>query len=472
MILLGLAGLGLALALSYSPDLLPEGLTGPACRTLGCGFCMAAWWIGSRLPLAIPALIPLAMFPLLGIANSKQVAAPYADRFVLLLLCGFLLALAVEKWNLHRRIALTILVAVGRSPATLTLGVMLVTAGMSMWISNTATTLMMLPIVLALIATTRESNEDEAANVRFGAAMLLGLAWSASIGGMATHVGTPPNLLFVQEFSSAFPDQPELDGLAWMRIGLPISAVMLVVAWGMLWTVLLPVPDGYRLGDAPVLRDRLSGLGTMSHSEWLVALGFGTTAFLWVFRKSLGFPPAVHDSTIAAVAVIVFFLLPSFAGPGKPPRLLDWDDAKGVPWGLLLLFGGGIALSAGFKSSGLTIWLGGQLEFLVELPAPLMVGGLCLAVTFLTEITSNTATTALILPVLAALAQSTGTDPLLLMLPATLAASCAFMLPVATAPNAIVIGSGAVDGAVMARAGLWLNLIGVVPITVGVLLLT
>ena len=180
----------------------------------------------------------------------------------------------------------------------------------------------------------------------------------------------------------------------------------------------------------------------------------------------------MHDSTIAAAAVILFFVCPSFAGPSKPPRLLEWEDARGVPWGLLLLFGGGIALSAGFKASGVTPWLGAQLEFLVALPAPLMVAGLCLAVTFLTEITSNTATTALILPVLAAVAHSTGTDPLLLMLPATLAASCAFMLPVATAPNAIVVGSGAVDAAEMARAGLWLNLAGVVPITVGVLLLT
>ncbi len=463
---------GLVAALLVPDGLLPEGLSPEGARTLGCAWLMAWWWIGSRLPLAVPALIPLALFPALGILDSKAVAAPYADRMVLLLLCGFLLAQAVEKWRLHRRIALHVLLQVGRGPRSLGAGVMGITAALSMWISNTATALMMLPIVLALIGTTKESNDDPAANRRFGAAMLLGLAWSASIGGMATHIGTPPNLLFMQEYHSAFPDRPEIDALGWMRVAMPISIAMLVLAWGLLWSVLLPVPRGYRLGETTVLRERLAALGRLTRPELLVAVGFGTTALLWVARGELGFPPAIHDSTVAAAAVVVFFLTPSLAGPDRPKRLLDWDDARGVPWGLLLLFGGGIALSAGFQASGLTAWMGAQLEPLVALPAPLMVGGLCLAVTFLTEVTSNTATTALILPVLAALATSTGTDPLLLMVPATLAASCAFMLPVATAPNAIVLGSDAVDGAEMARAGFWLNLAGVIPVTVGVLLLS
>jgi solute carrier family 13 (sodium-dependent dicarboxylate transporter), member 2/3/5 len=469
---LAVGAAGLLISIVVPSEFLPEGLSPVGGRTLGCAWMMAWWWIGSRLPLAVPALVPLALFPILGITDSKAAAAPYADRMIMLLLCGFLLAQAVGKWNLHRRVALQALVTFGRGPRSLGAAVMGVTALLSMWISNTATTLMMLPIVLALVATTRESNEDAAANLRFGSAMLLGLAWSASIGGMATHVGTPPNLLFVREFTTAFPDRPELDGLAWMKIAAPIALVMLITSWGLLWSVLLPVPKDYKLGDTATLKQRLAGLGRMTRPELLVAIGFGTTAFFWVFRKSLGFPPEVHDSTIAAVAVILFFLFPSFAGPNRPPRLLDWGDAKGVPWGLLLLFGGGIALSTGFKSSGLTTWLGGELTFLTELPAPLMVAGLCLSVTFLTEITSNTATTALILPVLAALSTTTGTDPLLLMLPATLAASCAFMLPVATAPNAIVVGSGELDGAEMARAGLVLNLVGVIPITIGVLLLT
>lgn len=470
VIALGLAGLGVAIALSYSPQLLPDGLTGPACRTLGCGFCMAAWWIGSRLPLAVPALIPLALFPLLGIADSKQVAAPYADRFVLLLLCGFLLALAVEKWNLHRRIALTILVAVGRSPASLTLGVMLVTAGMSMWISNTATTLMMLPIVLALVSTASAVNSDAAANKRFALLMLLGLAWSASIGGMATPVGTPPNLIFQGAFEDQFPDLPPIGFADWMRLAMPVAVVMLALSWGMLNKVLLPLPANYQLGERDGLRKELADLGRWRRPEILVAIGFAITAACWVMRKRW-FPPDVHDSTLAAFMVIVFFLLPSGGEDDESPRLLSWADSVRVPWGLLILFGGGIALSTGFKTSGLTPWLGAQLAPLAELPPVLMVGGICLSVTFLTEVTSNTATTSLLMPVLAALAKGTGTDPMLLMVPATLAASCAFMLPVATAPNAIVVGTGLVDGEEMARAGLLLNLLGIIPITACVLLL-
>ncbi len=470
VIALGLAGLVASLFLSGSPESLPEGLTAPACRTLGCAFLMATWWIGSRLPLAVPALIPLALFPLFGIADSKQVAAPYADRFVLLLLCGFLLALAVEKWNLHRRIALTILVAIGRSPATLTLGVMLVTALLSMWISNTATTLMMLPIVLALVTTASGVNDDADANKRFGLLMLLGLAWSASIGGMATPVGTPPNLIFAGAFEENFPELPAIDFAAWMRIGLPVAVLMLAISWGMLNKVLLPLPADYRLGDRDVLKKRLTDLGSWRTPEVLVAVGFATTATLWVLRKEL-FPPAVHDSTIAAVMVIAFFVAPSFGRDDESPRLLQWSDAVRVPWGLLILFGGGIALSTGFKTSGLTPWLGQQLAPLADLPTVVMVAGVCLAVTFLTEVTSNTATTSLLLPVLAALAKGTGTDPLMLMVPATLAASCAFMLPVATAPNAIVVGTGQVDAGDMARTGFLLNLIGVIPITACVMIL-
>jgi sodium-dependent dicarboxylate transporter 2/3/5 len=471
VILLGIAGLVASIIWSFQPDLLPDGLPPAAARTLGCAFLMATWWIGSRLPLAVPSLVPLAAFPLLGITDSKTVAAPYADRMVMLLLCGFLLALAVEKWNLHRRIALSVLVTFGKGPVSLSAAVMGIAALLSMWISNTATTLMMLPIVAALVTQAQAQNEDSAANRRFGLLLLLGLAYAASIGGMATPVGTPPNLIFAGQFSEAFPDLPEVTFVDWMRIGVPVAAVMLVLAWAALNFVLLPMRGDYKLGDRGLLREQLRGLGAWSRPELLVALGFTTTAALWVLRKPLGFPSAVHDSTIAAAAVIVFFLMPSFAKEeGAAPRLLEWRDAHRLPWGLLLLFGGGIALSKGFGTSGLTNWLGTELEFLVALPTPLMVAGICIAVTFLTEITSNTATTALLMPVLAAVAKGTGADPLLLMIPATLAASCAFMLPVATAPNAIVVGTGMVAPEDMVRTGLLLNLLGVIPITVAVLI--
>ena len=446
-------------------------LSREALRTLGCAWLMAWWWIGSGLPLAVPSLIPLALFPLLGILDSKAAAQPYAHRMVLLLLCGFLLALAVEKWNLHRRVALSVLVRFGRSPGLLVGTVMAITACLSMWISNTATTLMMLPIVLALVHSAGDENEDGAANVRFGQLMLLALAYSASIGGMATPVGTPPNLIFASVFADQFPLAAEIDFAAWMRIGVPAALLMLGTSWILLTRFLLPLPGEYRLGDRGALQSRLQSLGSPSAAEWRVAVGFLITCLLWVFRKKIGLPPAVHDSTIAAGMVIVFFLVPSGASKGQPKRLLEWSDSRDLPWGLLLLFGGGIALSAAFKTSGLTSWMGSRLEFLTDLHVVVMIAGLCLVVTMLTEITSNTATTALILPVLAATAVSTGVDPLLLMVPATLAASCAFMLPVATAPNAIVVGSGAVDQAAMVRTGLVLNVVGIIPITLVVLLL-
>jgi len=492
VIVLGTAGLIASILWSHQPGLLPDGLPPEGARTLGCAFLMATWWIGSRLPLAVPSLVPLAVFPLLGITDSKTVAAPYADRMVMLLLCGFLLALAVEKWNLHRRIALSVLVTFGKGPISLSAAVMGIAAILSMWISNTATTLMMLPIVAALVTQAADQNEDPEANRRFGLLLLLGLAYAASIGGMATPVGTPPNLIFAGQFAESFPGLPEITFIDWMRIGVPVAAVMLVLAWGLLNFVLLPVRKGYQLGERDGLRKQLAELGRWTTAEKLVAVGFTLTAALWVLRKPLGnlwlnlsaaiplghpsdileFTRGIHDSTIAAAAVIVFFLMPSFAKEeGAAPRLLEWRDAQRLPWGLLLLFGGGIALSKGFGTSGLTSWLGGQLEFLVSLPVLLMVVGICMTVTFLTEITSNTATTALLMPVLAAVAISTGTDPLLLMIPATLAASCAFMLPVATAPNAIVVGTGVVAPEDMMRTGMLLNLVGVIPITVVVLLL-
>jgi sodium-dependent dicarboxylate transporter 2/3/5 len=400
----------------------------------------------------------------MGVLNAQAVAAPYSDKMVMLLLCGFLLALAVEKWGLHRRVALMVLVRVGRTPSGLLAGVMAITAVMSMWISNTATTLMMLPIVLALVSSCRVENSDDGANVRFAQSMLLALAYSASIGGLATPVGTPPNLLFQGIYSEHFPSAPEIGFGDWMLLGVPVALSMLFITWLLLTKYLLPVPADYKMGDRGVLKGKLALLGNMSVAEKRVALGFAITCFLWVFRKQLGLPSTVHDSTIAAAMAIIFFLYPS--GDKERPQLLEWRDAKALPWGLLLLFGGGIALSKAFEASELTTYLGALLVSLGGLPTLVMVIGIALAVTFLTEITSNTATTSLILPVLAAASISAGLDPLLLMIPATLAASCAFMLPVATAPNAIVVGSGQVDQETMVRTGIYLNLIGVVPIAI------
>lgn len=471
VVFVGIAGLGVCTGLSFQPDLLPEGLNPLAMRTLGCAWLMAWWWIGSGLPLAVPSLVPLAAFPILGIMDSKSVAAPYADRIVILLLCGFLLALAVEKWKLHERIALHVLLKVGASPAGLVLGVMGITATLSMWISNTATTLMMLPIVIALVEECREVNPDEVANKRFGQLMLLALAYSASIGGMATPVGTPPNLFFQSAYTEAFPEADPITFVAWMRIGLPVAIAMLACTFLVLTRHSLPVPSSYKLGERDSLLVQIRRLGAMRQPEIRVAIGFGITCLLWILRGPLGFPSEIHDSTIAAGMAIVFFLWPSGGQKGESERLLVWKDADAVPWGLLLLFGGGIALSQAFKTTELTVFLGDQLAGLSGLPTAAMILGVCIGVTFLTEVTSNTATTSLILPVLAATAITTGIDPLLLMVPATLAASCAFMLPVATAPNAIVVGSGEVDQATMVRTGIRLNLLGTLPITIVVLAL-
>ena len=483
-LLIGFFGLVAAIVASLNPEVLPEGLSPLGMRTLGCTWIMAVWWIGSGLSLAIPALIPLALFPVLGIADSSTVAAPYAHKMVLLLLCGFLLAQAVERWDLHKRMALQVLVRIGRSGWAVTAGVMAVTAVLSMWISNTATVLMMLPIVQALALAARMQNPGSPDNDAFGKSLLLGLAYAASIGGTVTPVGTPPNLLFQATYAESFPGAPELGFAAWMEMALPAASALLLIAWFALNRGLVKVPATYRVGHANLLKDQLNALGPWTAAQRRVGIGFAITCALWVLRVPLtqkageepllglpwGFSPGVHDSTIAAFMVIVFFLLPSGSSqPEAPRQILDWRVAKQVPWDLLLLFGGGIALSVGFKTSGLTSWLADQLTILTTLPVPLMIACLCLFVTFLTEVTSNTATTALLLPVLAATATATGIDPLLLMVPATLAASCAFMLPVATAPNAIVLGSGDLDAQEMLRTGLVLNVIGVVPITLAVL---
>ena len=493
VLLLGAAGLIAAIAVSASPEVLPEGLTPIGVRTLGCAWIMAVWWIGSGLSLAIPALIPLALFPVLGIADSAAVAAPYAHKMVILLLCGFLLAQAVERWDLHRRLALQVLVRIGRSGWAVTAGVMAVTAILSMWISNTATVLMMLPIVQALVLAARTQNPGSPNNDAFGRSLLLGLAYSASVGGTMTPVGTPPNLLFQATYAESFPDAPEIGFATWMEMAIPAAFTLLILIWFALNRGLIKVPRSYMVGHASLLRDQLSGLGPWTRAQRRVGIGFAITCLLWVLRVPLtvkpgnepfaflesfgfptaaqwGLPAAVHDSTIAAFMVIIFFLVPSgMTRSDSPRRLLDWRIAKNVPWDLLLLFGGGIALSVGFKTSGLTTWLAAQLAVLTTLPVPLMIVSLCLFVTFLTEVTSNTATTALLLPVLAATATATGVDPLLLMVPATLSASCAFMLPVATAPNAIVLGSGDLDANQMLRTGLLLNVMGVIPITLAVL---
>ncbi|MCB2213122.1 SLC13 family permease [bacterium] len=447
-------------------------------RTAAVAVWMAVWWLTEAVPLAITSLLPLVLFPALGVISSKHVAGQYTNDVIFLFIGGFMVALAMERWNLHKRIALVILRGIGGGPARTLLGFMAATALLSMWISNTATAMMMVPIAGAVLS--RYDNLLDTRNARrMSIGLLLGIAYSASIGGMATLVGTPPNLAFTRLFQQSFPTGPEISFGQWMMFATPLSLVFLLLAWGLL--VLL-----YTRGiHAPAMRGQykaeLTELGPMSREEQSVLTVFLALAALWITRKPLEFgfltvpgwsdllpdPSYAGDGLPAIALSILLFLLPSST---KGQAILDWPTARRLPWGIVLLFGGGFALAAAINESGLAMWIGDQLAGLGSLSPPVMVGSICTLMTFTTELTSNTATTQLVLPVLAAVAVAIGRNPFLLMIPATLSASCAFMMPVATPPNAIVFGSGRLRVADMAKTGLLLNLLGVVLITIWLLL--
>ena len=449
---------------------------------------MAIWWITDAIPLAATALIPLVAFPLFGILSSKQTAPIYVNGTIFLFIGGFLIALAMERWQLHRRIALWIIGIIGSSPARLVLSFMIASALLSMWISNTATAIMMLAIGMAVIA------EEEA---RFGpertrkltVALLLGIAYSCSVGGMATLVGTPPNLSFIRLFEIAFPDTPEAEQISfaqWMLLGVPIMLIMLAVIWVLLTQVFCRSPKDLQL-SAEVIREEKRKLGPLSFAEISVLIVFASTALLWVFRRDLHLGdftlpgwsrllPAMafdengktllEDGTVAIAMALLLFLIPSRTpNPEAPRRILDLEVFARVPWHIVLLFGGGFALASGFKASGLSEFIGQQFTGLAGAPPLGVVGAIVATLTFMTELTSNTATTEMAMPILASVAVAMETHPYLLMVPATLAASCAFMMPVATPPNAIVFGSGRLRIAQMATIGLAINLVSIVVIT-------
>jgi sodium-dependent dicarboxylate transporter 2/3/5 len=431
-------------ALLYGTTRLPFEAVATAEVTVLC----AAWWVLEPVPIAVTSLIPFVAFPLLSVSTHRAVAAAYGHTLILLLLGGFILSKAVEHCGAHRRIALGMLRLTGGSGRRLVLGFMLASAVCSMWISNTATTLMLLPVAQAILSHSRDD--------KLHLPLLLGIAYAASIGGIATPIGTPPNVFFM-----AFYDEKtghEFGFLPWMRIGLPVVVVLLPLCWWLL-TRRLQTP-----ASGPPETVSLPALGPWRKSEARVLMVFGATAAAWIFRgapfggwSGLLDTPGVGDSTIALAAVVAVFLVPSGQGDGK--GLLDWKTAESIPWGLLLLFGGGIAIAKAFDSSGLALSIGHLLEGTANAPTWLVIGLICLSVTFLTEVMSNTATTTLLMPLLYAAARATEIQPELLLIPATISASCAFMLPVATAPNAIVFATGAVHTRQMARAGLALNVL-------------
>ncbi len=444
-------------------------------RAAAVAALMAIWWITEAIPIPATALLPVALFPLLGVMKGKDVAGMYFNHIIFLFIGGFVMALAMQRWNLHRRIALRIVSLIGTGPRRIILGFMVATAFLSMWISNTATTMMMVPIALAVIVKLRETQGADA-SPRFPVGLLIGIAYAASIGGIATLIGTPPNLSFTRIFAIYFPQAPEISFAGWFVFGLPISVIFLAIAWLLLVTLFVPRGGG-QTPDPGVFKDELKALGRMSFEEKVVLALFVLMAALWLFRKDipigslalpgwsslLPVPKFVDDGTIAIAVALLLFVIPSRSKKGS--ALMDWQTASKLHWGIVILFGGGFALAGGFKESGLSVWVAERLVGLEGAPSVLMVASTCTLMTFLTELTSNTATTEMILPLLGSLATAIKVNPLLLMIPATLSASCAFMLPVATPPNAIVFGSGEVKMADMIRVGIILNLVGVVLIT-------
>lgn len=439
----------------------------------GIAAWMACWWITEAAPIAVTALLPLVLIPVLKISPVSTVALSYGRSTVFLFLGGFLIARSLEVSGLHRRVALVIVSRVGSRPERLVLGFMLATFVLSMWISNTSTTMLMLPIVLSVLATARERGADEQALSALAISVLLGVAYSSNMGGMATLVGTPPNLAFARIFTQFFPDAPAVSFLQWMLLALPFSCVFLVLGWLLLTKVVTKMPQGELLGGRDTVGALLSGLGPVRRDERVTGLVFGATALLWMtsagidlgpvsipgWSQLLGLGGYIDDATVAVAMAILLFLLPSKDRPGE--TLLEWSMTRELPWGMLLLFGGGFALAAGFKDSGLSLWAGKQFEVLGQVSPWMLVLLVSLGLTFLTELTSNIATTEMMLPILATASVTLGVDPRLLMIPATLAASCAFMMPVATPPAAIVYGSGLVPIRAMVRAGIWFNLLGV-----------
>jgi sodium-dependent dicarboxylate transporter 2/3/5 len=474
-----------------------EGLSPDARWVAAIGTLMAVWWMTEAIPLSVTALLPIVLIPMLTKRTVAEATAPYANSIVFLFLGGFLIAIAMEKWNLHRRIALLTLRRVGVEPRRIVLGLMLATGFLSMWVSNTATTLMMLPIGLSVLALVTERSREASGlpapghahrpghvafvsdeNIRrFGVCLVLAIAWSASMGGLGTLLGSPPNAIVAGYASREL--GRTIGFVEWMMIGLPIACAFILIAWVLMTRVLYTFDVAEVPGGRQMIDDEIRKLGPLSQGEKMVMIVFGSAAFLWVvpgvlatipgMRESLGPLGGLNDTAIAVAAGVMMFILPA---RGRTEMVLTWKDAEdGLPWGVLLLFGGGLSLASAVAASGLDGWFGRQVVGLGALPIILLVAAVTAIVLFLTEMTSNTATAATFIPVLGGVAVGIGADPMTLLIPATLAATCAFMLPVGTPPNAIAFGTGAVTIGQMAVGGFVLNIVGIALITAGCYLL-
>ena len=455
--------IGLILIMLPPPETMPLS----AWHTAIAAILMAIWWCTEAVHVSVTAIVPLAIFPLLGIGDIKTVAAPYANPIIYLFMGGFVIALAVEKWDLHKRIALTILTSVGKSGPAIVGGFMLASAIISMWVMNTSTTLMLLPIGVSVVKIVSESADElnDTQKHNFQLAVLLGIAYSATIGGMATIVGTAPNAFFVGFMKeNGF---TEIGFGQFMLVGFPLTLVMLPLAWFAITHIVFPI----KFSTSDATRNHLyklrADLGLMSIAEKRVSVVFASAAFLWMTRpllNMLSIFAGLSDAGIAMIAATILFLIPS--ANKNDPYLMKWETMSKLPWGLLILFGGGLSLASSVAQTGLADWIGESLVVLGGAGTIVLVIVITTLIAFLTELTSNTATTGTFLPVVAALAIGINVDPLIFALPATLAASCAFMLPVATPPNGIVYGSGYIRIPEMVKAGFVLNIIGIVVLSI------
>lgn len=433
---------------------------------------MAIWWITEALPLAVTALLPVALFPLFGVVDGKVVSSMYFNHLIFLFIGGFLMAFAMERWNLHRRIALRILLLFGISPGRILLGFMLATSFLSMWMSNTATAMMMVPIALSIIFKLEESLGKVQLG-KYSVGLLLAIAYSASIGGIATLVGTPPNLSFARIVSIIFPEMSEISFADWFIYAVPVTILLFAAAWFLLFTLYKPKQKwkNVQLND---FRIEYNKLGKAKSEEKIVLFLFVSLALLWIFRTGFNIqsvnipgwsrlfnnPSYINDGTVAIFIALILFIIPSKTKKGE--RLMNWKTANKIPWNIVLLFGGGFALAQGFVDSGLSVWFGEQMSGLANVQPIVLTLVNVSIMSLLTELTSNVATTEMILPILAGLSTTIEINPLLLMIPATLASSLAFMLPVATPPNAIIFGTNRIKVSDMVRTGILLNITGII----------
>lgn len=444
----------------------PEGLSDAAWKTAAVTILMGIWWITEAIPISATALLPIVLFPVLGVFSIGDATGPYANPLIFLFMGGFVIALAMEKWNLHKRIAITIVNFVGIKPSSIIIGFIIASAFLSMWVSNTATAIMMLPIAMSILELLDKN--DKSAKINFEIVLVLTIAYACNIGGMGTLIGTPPNALlagFVLENYDI-----EISFLDWMMVGVPIMLVSLPLMYVILTKFVYPIRIKELPGGKELIQSQMERLGNISNQEKKVAVVFVSAALLWMFRPLLSsVVPGLSDAGIAIGAAVAFFMIPANSEENR--FLLKWSDTKRLPWGVLILFGGGLSMASAISSTGLATWIGSGIGSLNTWPIILIILIVIALIVFLTEMTSNTASTAAFLPILASVAIGLGENPFLLAIPTVLGASCAFMLPVATPPNAIVYGSGKISIPEMSKAGLWLNIMFILLLTVASLTL-